>query len=116
MGRCPGLNSRGGCLSSVDASTRYCSLIPSRGLTLLSCHLQDVAMANLKKLEPVAFVLLFIVLFYALVVLAPHSALHDSIAETLAGGATVAVAVALLVLRRLPKRRWSLERSIYAFS
>jgi hypothetical protein len=71
-------------------------------------------MANLKKLEPVAFVLLFIVLFYALVVLAPHSALHDSMAETLAGGATVAVAVALLVLRRLPKRRWSLERSIYA--
>jgi drug/metabolite transporter (DMT)-like permease len=59
-------------------------------------------------------VLLFIVLFYALVVLAPHSALHDSMAETLAGGATVAVAVALLVLRRLPKRRWSLERSIYA--
>ena len=71
-------------------------------------------MANLKKFELVAFVLLFIVLFYALVVLAPHSALHDSMAETLAGAATVVVAVALLVLRRLPKRRWSLERSIYA--
>ena len=56
-------------------------------------------MANLKKLEPVAFVLLLIVLCYALLVLAPHSALHDSMAETLAGGATVAVAVALLVLR-----------------
>ena len=51
-------------------------------------------MANLKKLEPVAFVLLFIVLCYALVVLAPHSGLHDSMAETLAGGATVAVALA----------------------
>jgi hypothetical protein len=62
-------------------------------------------MAKLKKVEPVAFVLLFFVLCYALVVLAPHSALHDSMAETLAGGATVAVAVALLVLRRLPKRR-----------
>ena len=35
-------------------------------------------------------------------------------AETLAGRATVAVAVALLVLRRLPKRCWSLEREIYA--
>ena len=34
-------------------------------------------MANLKKLEPVAFVLLFIALYYALVVLAPHSALYD---------------------------------------
>src|SRR5215510_938129 len=71
-------------------------------------------MVNLKKLEPVTFVLLFIVLCYALVVLAPYSALHDSMAETLAGGAAVAVAVALLVLCRLPKRRWSLERSIYA--
>src|SRR5262252_5018200 len=71
-------------------------------------------MASLKRLEPVAFVLLFIVLCYALVVLAPHSALHDFMAETLAGGATVAVAIALLVLRRLPKRHWSLERSIYA--
>jgi hypothetical protein len=69
-------------------------------------------MVNLNKLEPVAFVLLFIVLCYALVVLAPHSALHDSMTETLAGGATVAVAV--LVLRRLPKRRWGLARSIYA--
>ncbi len=49
-------------------------------------------MANLKKLEPVAFVLLFIVLYYALVVLAPHSALHDSTVETLAGGAAVVVA------------------------
>jgi hypothetical protein len=29
-------------------------------------------MANLKKLEPVAFVLLFIVLFYALVVPVPN--------------------------------------------
>src|SRR5262249_20721954 len=71
-------------------------------------------MANLKKLEPVAFVLLFIVLYYALVVLAPDSALHDSTAETLAGGAAVLVAVALLVLPRLPQRRWNLERSIYA--
>ena len=71
-------------------------------------------MANLKKLEPVAFVLLFIVLYYALVVLAPDSALDFSKAETLAGWATVVAAVALLVLRRLPKRRWSLERSIYA--
>jgi hypothetical protein len=72
-------------------------------------------MANLKKLEPVAFVLLFIALYYALVVLAPHSALYDfPTAKTLAGLAAVVVAVALLVLRRLPKRRWSLERSIYA--
>src|SRR5215472_12265175 len=71
-------------------------------------------MVNLKKLEPVAFVLLFIVVCYALVVLAPHSALHESMAETLAGGATIAVAVGLLVLGRMSKRRWSLERSIYA--
>jgi hypothetical protein len=72
-------------------------------------------MANLKKLEPVAFVLLFIALSYALFVLAPHSALHDfSKAETLAGWATVVVAVALVVLRCLPKRRLRVERSIYA--
>jgi hypothetical protein len=73
-------------------------------------------MANLKKLEPVAFVLLLVVVCYALVVLAPHSALHESMAETLAGGATVAVAIALLVLWRLPKHHWSLERLIYAVS
>jgi hypothetical protein len=72
-------------------------------------------MANLKKLEPVAFVLLFIALYYALVVLAPYSALYDfPTAETLAGLAAVVVAVALVVLRRLPKRRWRFERSIYA--
>ena len=72
-------------------------------------------MANLKKLEPVAFVLLFIALYYAFFVLAPHSALYDfSKPETLAGWATVVVAVALVVLRRLPKRRLRFERSIYA--
>ena len=72
-------------------------------------------MANLRKLEPVAFVLLFIVLFYALVVLAPHSALYDfPTAETLAGLATVVVAIALVVLRCLPKRRLRFERLIYA--
>jgi hypothetical protein len=72
-------------------------------------------MANLKKLEPVAFVLLFIALSCALLVLAPVSALHDFAgAETLAGWATVVAAVTLLVLRCLPKRRWSLERLIYA--
>jgi len=55
-------------------------------------------MANLKKLEPVAFVLLFISLYYALVVLAPRSALCDfPTAETLAGFAAVVVAVALVV-------------------
>jgi hypothetical protein len=72
-------------------------------------------MANLKKLEPVAFVVLFIALYYALVVLAPHSALYDfPTAETLAGLATVVVAVALVVSRCLPKRRWRFERLIYA--
>ena len=72
-------------------------------------------MANLKKLELVAFVLLFIALYYALVVLAPHSALYDfPTAETLAGLATVVVAVALIVLRCLSKRRWHFERLIYA--
>src|SRR5262245_54704148 len=72
-------------------------------------------MANLKKLEPVAFVLLFIALYYALVVLAPHSALYDfPTAETLAGLATVVVAIALVVLRCLPKRLWHVERLIYA--
>src|SRR5262249_34924284 len=72
-------------------------------------------MANLKKLEPVAFVLLFIALYYALVVLAPHSALYDfPTVETLAGLVTLVVAVALVVLRCLPKRRWGFERLIYA--
>jgi hypothetical protein len=72
-------------------------------------------MANLKKLEPVAFALLFIALYYALVVLAPYSALYDfPTAETLAGLAAVVVVVALVVLRRLPKRRWRFERLIYA--
>src|SRR5215831_2644921 len=72
-------------------------------------------MANLKKLEPVAFVLLFIALYYALVVLAPGSALYDfPTAETLAGLAAVVVAVALATLRCLPKRRLRFERLIYA--
>src|SRR5262245_59262358 len=72
-------------------------------------------MANVKKLEPVAFVLLFIALYYALVVLAPHSALYDfPTAETLAGLVTVVVAVALVVLRCLPQRRLRFERLIYA--
>jgi hypothetical protein len=42
MGRCPGLNSRGGCLGSLDASTDYCSLIPSRGLTYRRATLGDL--------------------------------------------------------------------------
>jgi hypothetical protein len=72
-------------------------------------------MANPKKLEPVAFVLLFTALYYALVVLAPHSALYEfPTAETLAGLAALVVAVALVVLRFLPKRRWHVERLIYA--
>jgi hypothetical protein len=72
-------------------------------------------MANLKKLEPVAFVLLFTALYYALVVLAPHSALYDfPTAETLAGLAALVVAGALVVLRCLPRRRWHVERLIYA--
>jgi len=72
-------------------------------------------MAHLKKLEPVAFVLLFIALSYALFVRVPDSALHDfSKAETLAGWATVVVALALVLLRCLPKRRLRVERSIYA--
>jgi len=71
--------------------------------------------ANLKKLETVAFVLLFIALYYALVVLAPHSALYDfPTAETLAGLGVVVVAVALVVLRSLHKHRWRFERLIYA--
>jgi len=66
--------------------------------------------ANLKKLETVAFVLLFIALYYALVVLAPHSALYDfPTAETLAGLGVVVVAVALVVLRSLHKHRWRFE-------
>src|SRR5215831_16810252 len=113
MGRRPGLNSHRGCPGSLDASTGHCSLILGRSLTYCRAT-WETCMVNLRKLEPVAFVLLFVVLYYALVALAPHSALHDSVAETLAGGAAVAVAVALLALRRLPKRRWSLERSIYA--
>src|SRR5215470_16670314 len=72
-------------------------------------------MANLKELEPIAFVLLFIALYYALVVLAPGSALYDfPTAETLAGLTAVVVAVALVVLGCLPKRRWHVERLIYA--
>lgn len=72
-------------------------------------------MANLKKLEPVAFVLVFIALYCAFFVLAPHSALYDlSKAETLAGWATVVVAFALVALRLLPKRRLRFERLIYA--
>ena len=70
-------------------------------------------MVNLTKREPFAFVLVFIVLFYALVILAPHSALYDlPTAETLAGLATVVVAIALVVLRFLPKRRLRFERLI----
>src|SRR5262249_40007591 len=72
-------------------------------------------MANLKKLEPVAFALLFTALYYALVMLAPHSALSDfPAAETVAGLTTVLVAVALIILRCLPQRRWHFERLIYA--
>src|SRR5262245_4950867 len=72
-------------------------------------------MTNLEKLEPVAFVLLFIALYYALVVLAPRSALYDfPTAETLACLAAVIVAVALVLLRCLSKRRWRFERLIYA--
>src|SRR5215510_3868444 len=72
-------------------------------------------MTNLTQLEPVAFVLLFIALYYALVVLAPRSALYDfPTAETLAGLAAVIVAVALVLLRCLSKRRWRFERLIYA--
>src|SRR5215831_1753821 len=72
-------------------------------------------MARLKNLEPVAFVLLFVALYYAFFLLAPRSALAEfSKAETLAGWATVVVAVALVVLRLLPKRRLPVERSIYA--
>src|SRR5262249_24760959 len=44
-----------------------------------------------------------------------HSAVHDfPTAETLAGLATVVVAVTLVVLRCLPQRRLHLERLIYA--
>src|SRR5262245_21206666 len=72
-------------------------------------------MTNLKKLEPVAFVLLFMPLYYALVVLAPGPALYDfPTAETVAGLTAVVVAVALVLLRCLPKRRWRFERLIYA--
>ena len=72
-------------------------------------------MASLKRLEPVAFVILFVVLYYAFFVLVPRSALDDfSKAEILAGWATVVVAVALVALRLLPKRRLRVERSIYA--
>src|SRR5262245_47154751 len=72
-------------------------------------------MVSLKKLEPVAFVLLFIALYYALFVLAPHSVLDEfPIAETLASLAPVVVAVALVVLRCLSKRRLHVERLIYA--
>jgi len=72
-------------------------------------------MARLRNLEPVAFVLLFVALYYAFFLLAPRSALAEfSKAETLAGWATVVVAVALVVLRLLPQRRLRVERSIYA--
>jgi hypothetical protein len=60
-------------------------------------------------------VFLFIALYYALVVLPPDSALFDfPTAETVAGLATVLVAVALVVIRFLPKRRLHFERLIYA--
>jgi len=72
-------------------------------------------MTSLKRLEPGAFVLLFIALYYAFFVLAPRSALSElSKAETLAGWSTVVVAVTLVVLRLLPRRRLRVERSIYA--
>jgi hypothetical protein len=72
-------------------------------------------MASLKKFEPVAFGLIFIALYYAFFVLAPRSALSEfSRAETLAGWATVVVALALVILRLLPQRRLRVERSIYA--
>ncbi|HET7452472.1 MAG TPA: hypothetical protein VFL12_07010 [Thermoanaerobaculia bacterium] len=72
-------------------------------------------MTKLQKLEPAAFVLLFAATYYAVFVLPPRSALYDlSSVEALAGWATVAVAIALLVLRLLPGRRLRLERSIYA--
>src|SRR5262245_51588956 len=114
MGRCPSLNSHRGCLGSLDASTDHCGRIAIR--ILIYCRATwETCMVNLKKLEPVAFVLLFIALYYALVVLPPVSALYDfPTAETLAGLATVVVAVALVVLRCLPKRRWRFERLIYA--
>lgn len=72
-------------------------------------------MPQLKRFEPAAFLLLFIALGYALVVLAPGSALSEfSKAETLACYAAIVFALALLALRALPARRLLVERFIYA--
>jgi uncharacterized protein DUF6010 len=72
-------------------------------------------MARLRKFEPVAFLLVFLALGYAFAVLPPRSALYDLFApETHAAWASVVVALALLLLRLLPRRRLRLERFIYA--
>ena len=49
MGRCPGLNYRGGCPGSLNASTGYCSLIAIRTLTSFQHLLQNATQsANAK--------------------------------------------------------------------
>ena len=69
----------------------------------------------LRKLEPVAFVLVFLAVYYAFAVLPPRSALCDlAMPEAHGGWASVVVALALPVLRCLPTRRLRVERLIYA--
>ena len=70
---------------------------------------------ELRKLEPVGFVLVFMTLSYAFGVLATHSALFDiSAPEAHAAWASIAVCLALLLLRCLPRRRLRFERLLYA--
>jgi len=72
-------------------------------------------MAKLQRLEPFAFVLLFMALYYAFGFLPPRSAVFDlSAPEAHAAWASIAVSVALRLLRSLPRRRLRLERLLYA--
>jgi hypothetical protein len=72
-------------------------------------------MAGLRKLEPVAFVLVFLALYYAFGVLPPHSALYDfSTPEAFAGWSSIVAALALVLLRYVFTRRLHFERLIYA--
>jgi hypothetical protein len=55
MGRCPGLNYRGGCPGSLDASTGYCSLIAIRALTSFQhlCKTLESTAETQPQLQPV---------------------------------------------------------------
>lgn len=70
---------------------------------------------RLAKYEPIAFVAMFAAFGYAFVEMIPRSSLREIFRmETSAGYTAAIVAVALLVLRLLPRRRLGVERLIYA--